>query len=165
MKATNQEFRKWLSKHQACDGGMKEVAEQTPEQFYNSTERGDWLLWWILRGVREGLEGYPTLHQLRVASIEIAKLSLHHYKKDDRLKELLQLVEKYVNGDTAIDIVLVRNELNSIRNAAAYAADADADAAYAAYAAADAAAYAAAARLEARKKIAEIVRKHCPITF
>jgi len=148
---------KWLKRYNACEEGI-EYSEQftDPQEWWDSFERGDWMLWVIWRCVNRKDETH--LRKLTGVKVKCARL-VQHLMKDQRSLDALDMGERYSKGECTL------KELNAAADAAAYAAADAADAA--AYAAADAADAAADAAAAAWGKIlgksADIVCEHYTI--
>ena len=163
----------------ACRNALTWARKQkSARAAWRDCERGDWMLW--LLGRQAGAPGSDARRNLVLAACACARLALPYVKEsDDHPRVAIETAEAWARGGTGIT-------LDQIREAAAYAAYADADAAYAAaaaayaaYAAADAAAAAAyaayadaaaaadaayAKRKTILKQYANIVRQHYPAT-
>jgi hypothetical protein len=164
---------KWLKRHDACSEGYSYSNQFTdPEKWWNSFNRGDWMLWVIWRCIDRRDE--VSLRKLTLVKARCAKLVLH-LMTDERSRNAVEVAEQFGLGN------VTRQELNAAADAAyaaaayaaayatAYATAYPAYAAYAAayatayataYAAADAAYAAGAARKKEMKQMADIVRKH-----
>jgi hypothetical protein len=125
----NQEFKAFLKDKGACNDAMEWLDARTAKQTFEECHRGDWLLWWLRR------ESWIDINQIKRVALECAKLALP-YMKDERSKNALIVVERYLEGNAT------RKELLEARAAAAAAA---ADATAAAYSTAATAAAATAA--------------------
>jgi len=172
MKKTLKEF---LIENNACKDGFDFAKDLTLDEFLNTCERGDWILWLFAKMNRESLQ------ELTLAKGHCAN-TVRELMKDERSTKAVDVAISFGEGKAT------RKELDAAyayayaaadaADAAAYAAAADAaayaaaaDAAAAAYAAADAAdaaAYAAdadayAAKKQNQKQTADICRKYLPL--
>ena len=128
---------KWLKKHRACEDGYEwSEGFDNPAEWWNSFDRGDWMLWVICRIIDRKDDAH--LRKITLAKARCAKLVLH-LMKDERSRRAVEVAEQYGLGKAT------RQEL------------AAAAAAYTGYAAAAAAA--AATRREVLKECAEIVKE------
>ena len=184
----------FLKKEGACAEGYKySLAFDSPKNWWDSIDRGDWMLWCV-GNLSDVLGCYEReRRRLGLVTCQCSRLALVHVKDGETIPlKIIELVEAWANGgivtlaevrqaaDDADDAYTAAYTIHD--NAAAYAAAIDAayavacaaDAAYAAYAAIDAscaAAYAYAddvdAAMDARRKTlkqcADIVRKYYSI--
>ena len=126
-------FGEWLKSKSACEEGYKAHAHQTEQEFWDTCERGDWMLW-----VAERKYGEAGWHDhiafVRIAAI-CARRSIQYFRDKDR--DVLLLAIKAAEA-------FAENPTKENANAAAYAAANASRAAFnATYAAANAAGYAA----------------------
>jgi hypothetical protein len=135
-----EQWQTWLIKRSACVDGYAEAKNYTPDEWYQKTERGDWMIW-VLRKIPQ----YKNDKALWVKiAIESAKLVLHLAKDPQNRPQLaIEAAENWLIDPTDKNRCIAAN--------AAYAANA-ADATYAAYAAANA----------VRNQVAGIVRALIP---
>ena len=125
------------------------------EEFWNTSDRGDWMIWLICNS-----ENNVTDKQLRLIAVECAR-QVQHLMTDPRSITALDVAERYANGEATDEELAAAWDAARAAGAAARAAW---DAARAAGAAARAAGAAArAAGDAARVKQAEIVRKRVPM--
>ena len=152
-------LKDFLIKKQACKDGFDFAKDLTLEQFLNTCQRGDWILWLFAK------LNPDSLRELTLAKGHCAN-TVRHLMKDERSTKAVDVAIAFGEGKAT------RKELDD----AAYAARvvyvaAAAHAAYAAdAAAADAAADAdaaaagwAAARKQNQKQTANICRKYLPL--
>ena len=164
---------KWLKRHKACNAGYNYSTQFTdPADWWDSFDRGDWMLWVIWRAIDRKDE--KELRKITLVKAKCANL-FRHLMKDVRSKKAIDIALKYGKG------LASKEELENAAvaaYAAAVAANADtavttyasanADTAYAAAVAAYASANADAdaydiAQKEILKKSADIVREHYSI--
>ena len=161
----------YLKKLNACPEAVG-WADQFPtlQDAWDNCDRGEWMLW--LLGKQVGEPGTKSRKKLVLTACKCARLSLKYIPEDEKRPiKAIQTAEKYARGVKGITLQDVRSAAAAdaadaaayAAHAAAYADAADA-AAYAAHAAAYAyaAAAAAAARKNALKECANIVRKDYP---
>jgi len=130
-------FGNWLKENGACKEGFNAHSHQTEQEFWNTCNRGDWMLWVAQR--KYGTNGWPDhLAFVKIACI-VGRRSLIHCRENDKAvcEAAYDTAEKFIESQTEEN----RNAANSAAYAAAYAAAANAyyTAAYAAYAASAAA--------------------------
>jgi hypothetical protein len=167
----------FLEKHDACLDGFEFAKDLTLEQFLETCERGDWILWLFARTNPE------SLSELTLAKGHCAN-TVRHLMTDKRSVEAVEVAIAFGEGRAT------REKLNVVAadayaagvgyaNAAAWFAAADVADAYAAGVAADAAAWFAAADVafaadaaadaysdaekQNQKQTADICRKFLPI--
>ena len=116
-------LKNFLEKHNACKDGFKFAKDLTLEQFLNTCERGDWILWLFKR------TNPDSLTELTLAKA-LSTNTVRHLMEDERSTNSVDVAIKFGNGQAT------RQELD-----AAYA-DADAAATAYAYAYANATTYA-----------------------
>jgi len=133
-------LKRFLEKYHACDDGYEFAKDLTLEQFLNTCERGDWILWLFARMNRE------SLREITLAKGHCANTA-RHLMEEERSKNAVDIAIKFGNGEAT------RAELD----AAASAADAVAASAVAV------AAYAADARKANQELTADICRKYLPL--
>jgi hypothetical protein len=185
---TDKTLKEFLKKHNACKDGYEFAKDLTLEQFLNTCERGDWILWLFKRTNPDDLQ-LLTLAKGHCAN------TVRHLMKDERSLKAVDTAIAFGEGkatkkdlnaaDAAADAYAAdaadayaaaaaaaadADAADAAAAAAAYAADAyaaDAAAAAAADAADAAAAYAAdayaAARKVNKKLTADICRRYLPI--
>jgi hypothetical protein len=163
-------LKEFLEKNQACKDGFDFAKDLTLEQFLNTCERGDWILWLFAK------MNPSSLRELTLAKAHCAN-TVRHLMKDATSIKAVDVAIAFGEGkatrkelddafDAAFDVACAGAAAFDAAYAAAYAA---AVAAYAAYAAANAvsvAAYAAAyasAKKQNQKLTAEICRKYLPL--
>ena len=167
-------LKKFLEKNQACSRGFNFAKDLTLEQFLNTCDQGDWILWLFVR------INPSSLRELTLAKAHCAN-TVRHLMKDERSIKAIDVAIAFGEGKAT------REELDDA-GVAAFAAYLAPSAASAASAAADAAAYAAAlaylapsatgagaaayaasaaragvARKDNQKLTADICRKYLPI--
>ena len=158
------QFYQHCEAHDACKGGLAWIKGKSMEKFWNTSDRGDWMIWLICNS-----ENNVTDKQLRLIAVECAR-QVQHLMTDQRSITALDVAERYVNGEATDE---------ELAAAGAAARDAAGDAAWAAARAAARAAASDAARdaawaaawdaawdaawAAAGAKQAEIVRKHVPM--
>lgn len=142
------QFYQHCKAHDACEEGLAWIKGKSMEEFWNTSDRGDWMIWLICNS-----ENNVTDKQLRLIAVECAR-QVQHLMTDPRSITALDVAERYANGEAT-------DEELAAAWAAARAAGAAAGAAWDAARAAGAAARAA--WDAARVKQAEIVRKHVPM--
>ena len=148
MNMEEKKLDKFLKQYYACTDVYEFAKDLTLEQFLNTCERGDWILWLFARMNPE------NLRELTLAKGHCAN-TVRHLMRDEKSVKSVDAAIAF--GENRI----TRQELADAADAAAYAAYADfADFADFA-AAADAAA--AAARNKNRKLTADICRKYLPL--
>ena len=155
----NEEIIQWqsfLKKHSACIEGYKEAHKKTPQEWYDTTEKSDWMIW-VLRKCPQ-YENNKNLW-VRIA-INCAKEVIHLSKDpQNRPQKAIEAAEAYLLNPCKETQTLARHAAADA--AATYAAAAYAT--YAAYAAAAADAAAAdAARKQMNAKLCEVIRKEIP---
>jgi len=154
-------LKTFLEKHNACQDGFDFAKDLTLEQFLNTCERGDWILWLFRR------TNPQSFRQIILAKAHCAN-TVRHLMRDERSTKAVEVAIAFGENRAS------ENELKADAAAAyaAYAAAADAAAADAAAAyAADAAAYAAYAayadaayaRKQNQELTADICRKYLPL--
>ena len=174
-------LKKFLKNHNACEAGFEFAKGLTLEQFLNTCDRGDWILWIFKRT-------NPSDKRTRVLVAAHCANTVRHLMTDKRSIDAVDMAIKYGNNE-ATDNELAAAEAaawaatwaNSAADAAAeaaaeaaaaaarantsaYAASGAAGAAArAAGAAARAAARAADARKSNQKLTADICRQYLPI--
>ena len=124
-------LKKFLEKYSACSDGYEFAKDLTLEQFLNTCNRGDWILWLFARTNKNDLAKLTEAKALCANTVR-------HLMKDERSSKAIDVALAFSRGE------MTREELDAAAAAAAYAAYAAYAAAYAAYAAANAT-YAAAA--------------------
>jgi len=124
-------FKQYLESLKACAAAIKWAGDKPVEQVVAECHRGDWLLWLANRC---GVELQP----LTLAKAYCAN-TVRHLMTDERSVKAVDVAIAFGEGRAT------RDELDTVADAAAYAAEAYATAATASYAAADAAVYAASA--------------------
>ena len=164
-------LKNFLEKYHACTDGYEFAKDLTLEQFLNTCERGDWILWLF---ARTNKNDFAKLTEAKA----LCANTVRHLMKDERSTKAIDVALRFVKNEAT------RDELNvasfyayaayvaaaayaAAAHVAAHVAAADA-AAYAAYVAA--AAYAAAAVADAyaaakkqnQKLTADICRKVLP---
>ena len=158
------EFLKWAADKNACSLGLEYAQKFTTfDKFYQSCERGDWLLWFIGKLVNRS--DNSQLRMLVLAKARCAKLA-KHLMKDERSIRAVETAERFGLGtatmkeltEAAAYATAAYAAAAEVAAAAAYAAAADA-AAYAAYAAAAAEAAEVAADAAEVAADAAVVRK------
>jgi len=167
MEKTLKEF---LEKNHACKERFDFAKDLTLEEFLNTCERGDWILWLFAR------TNADSLRELTLAKGHCAN-TVRELMKDERSTKAVDVAIDFGEGKAT------RKELDAAAAAAAayaaaayataagyaaYAAAYAAAAGYAAYAAADAAdaagyAASAAAKKQNQKQTADICRKYLPL--
>ena len=116
-----EQFRAWLESKRACSEAMKwldTLEDQSPENVWETCQRGDWLLWWHRRTGTEFAVLEPVVRRCVNRALEYAK------------------VDYIVTVGTKDDYLTARKHAYAADAAYAYAAAAAAYAAYAADAAA-----------------------------
>ena len=134
----NKTLKEFLEKNRACKNCFDFAKDLTLEQFLNTCERGDWILWLFAR------MNPDCLRELTLVKAHCAN-TVRHLMKDARSLKAVDVAIAFGEGRAT------RKELDDAADAAF--AVADADAAYAT----------AASRAVARKQIADICRKYLPI--
>ena len=130
-------LKKFLEKHSACEDGYDFAKDLTLEQFLNTCERGEWILWLFAR------MNPNSLKELTLAKGHCAN-TVRHLMKDQRSIDAVEAAIAFGEGKIS------REELDKAKKAADAAADAaDADVAADAASAASAAVYAASAAASA----------------
>ena len=147
-------LKEFLIQKKACEKGFDFAKDLSLEQFLNTCDRGDWILWLFAR------MNPNCLRELTLAKGHCAN-TVRHLMEDERSTKAVDVAIAFGEGRAT------REELDAAADAA-YAAGAYADATYSAGAAAYAnvanAAYIAnVARVENRKKTADICRKYLPL--
>jgi len=158
-------LKEFLKKNDACKDGFDFAKDLTLEEFLNTCQRGDWILWLFAR------TNADSLRELTLAKGHCAN-TVRELMKDERSTKAVDVAIDFGEGKAT------RKELDAAAAdascafaaaaayaadaAAAYAADATAYADAAAAYAADAAA-GAAARKQNQKQTADICRKYLPI--
>ena len=122
-------LKEFLEKNHACKDGFDFAKDLTLEQFLNTCDRGDWILWLFAR------MNPDSVRELTLAKAHCAN-TVRHLMKDERSTKAVDVAIAFGEGRAT------RAELDAA-GAAAYAAGAAADTTYAAGAAAYAAAFAA----------------------
>ncbi len=146
MKQIIEQLKKW----KACANGYKwSLGFDDAETWWNSFDRGDWMLWVV--GKLAGEPGCEARKKLVLCACKCARLALPFVTDgEDRPLKAIETAERWANGDKGVTLADVRKAAH-----AAYAVHVAAHAAYAAHAAA----YAAIARKDTRRKCADIVRE------
>jgi hypothetical protein len=162
-------LKEFLLEHKACDPGFKFAKDLTLEEFLNTCERGDWILWLFAR------INPNSLRELTLAKGHCAN-TVRNEMKDERSLKAVDIAIAFGEGkatkqeldaaadaaDAAVDAVFAADAAVD----AVFAAAAAAYAAYAAVAAADRAARAAADNKEENQKLtADICRKYLPLSI
>ena len=129
-------LKEFLKKHDACEDGYEFAKDLTLEEFLNTCERGDWILWLFVR------TNPDSLKELTLAKGHCAN-TVRHLMKDERSIKAVDTAIAFGEGKAT------NEELAS----AAY----DANVAYAAAEAAYAADYAYAAT-DYRDKLIDVVK-------
>lgn len=115
------------------DKVMCEAEGKDFREMWDTSERGDWLLWLSIHMI--GRNGWPTHHQVVSASCQCARLALMHVKSGEaRPVKAIEMAEAWVRGQATLE------EVRAVGHAADYM-DHD-DAAYCAAQAATSAAQA-----------------------
>jgi len=172
MKKTLKEF---LEKNHACKDGFDFAKDLTLEEFLNTCQRGDWILWLFAR------INQNSLRELTLAKGHCAN-TVRELMKDERSTKAVDVAIAFGENRATLKELKAACANAAARAYAADAADAyaDANAAYAAYAADDdaaaaAGAYAAAAgayaaavdaataKKQNQKLTADICRKYLPL--
>lgn len=151
-------LKTFLEKHNACEGGFKFAKDLTLEQFLETCQRGDWILWLFAR------TNPKSLKELTLAKAHCAN-TVRHLMTDKRSLSAVDVALAFGEGRAT------HEELADAAATAAFASAAFAStAAYAAAAAyayvdADAASAAAdaAAEKQNQKQTADICREFLPI--
>ena len=90
----------------------REIMGKDFSQMWNTSERGDWLLWFCAHMI--GKPGWPTHKQVVVASCQCARLALKHIPPEEtRPLRAIETAEAWARGQATVE---------QVRNAA-YAAD------------------------------------------
>jgi len=166
-------LEEFLKKHNTCEDGFEFAKNLTLEQFLNTCERGDWILW-LFKRIN------PNDKRARILVAAHCANTVRHLMKDDRSKQAVDVAIKYGdNQATDGELAAADDAAYAAADDAAYAAGTD-TAAFAATTAAYAAAYAAAddaatagtdtaafaataARKVNQKLTADICRQYLPI--
>lgn len=120
-------LKDFLKEHDACRDGYLFAKDLTLEQFLNSCERGDWILWLFAKSNPD------SLRELTLAKGHCAN-TVRHLMKDARSISAVDAAIAF--GEGRLSIEELRAAYDASTNAAIYAAYDAADAAYdAAYAA------------------------------
>ena len=151
-------LKEFLEKNRACKDGFDFAKDLTLEEFLNTCERGDWILWLFARTNADSLRGL-TLAKAYCAN------TVRELMKDERSIKAIDVAIAFGEGKAT------RKELDAAAFAATFAADAAyataayANAAYVAYATARAVSSLAgnAARKQNEKQTADICRKYLPL--
>jgi hypothetical protein len=163
-------LEKFLKKHDACEDGYEFAKDLTLEQFLDTCNRGDWILWLFERT-------NPLDERLMTLAAGHCANSVRHLMRDERSLRAVDMAIAYGEGRATEEELEAAAEAaaaaayagDAVFNAAAYAADAAANAYAYAYASdAAAAAYAsyasnAADEEDNQKQTADICRKYLPI--
>jgi len=170
-------LKEFLEKNQACKNGFDFAKDLTLEQFLNTCERGDWILWLFVR------MNPDSLRELTLAKGHCAN-TVRELMKDKRSTRAVDVAIAFGEGKaTRKELDDAAGDADAAAYAAAYAYAAAADAAVYADAAADAAAAAgdayaaadeaaafvadaagrAAARKQNQKQTANICKKYLPL--
>ncbi len=162
------DWQGFLHLNKACKEGYKEAHTQTPQEWWQSTKRPDWMIW-VLRKT-EAKNNTKLFVQIALFAAE----SVVHLSKDEqkRPQKAIEAVKAWLldpseeNRIACHDAAAYAVDDAAVDAAAAAAAAAAAYAAYAAAAAANAAAYAAAAyaayAAAKREQIANYIRQIHP---
>jgi len=135
---------KWLKRHKACNAGYNYSTQFTdPADWWDSFDRGDWMLWVIWRAIDRKDE--KELRKITLVKAKCANL-FRHLMKDVRSKKAIDIALKYGKGlaskeeleNAAVAAYAAAVAANADTAVAAYAANAAAVAAYAAAVAANA---------------------------
>jgi hypothetical protein len=135
-------LKTFLEKHNACLNGFEFAKDLTLEQFLETCERGDWILWLFARTNPE------LLRELTLAKAHCAN-TVRHLMTDKRSVEAVDVAIAFSEGRAT------REELRAASDAASAAAT-DAASAAAADAYSD-------AKKQNQKQTADICRKFLPI--
>ena len=159
-------FKKTLIELHACEDAMIWIGEKDFKTFYETCERGDWLLWLYARTNKDDVKGL-TLAKAHCAN------TVRHLMNDKRSTEAIDVAILFGEGKATLEQLNAAASAASSASSASYAsfaANADNAAAYAAYAAnaaASSASSAAKAASFAQKQnqqlTADICRKYLPI--
>ena len=148
MTATTHTTPHWTSalvRLGACPEAVAWCRTQPDQQTaWDACQRGNWMLW--ILGRLAGPVGSDSRRMLVGAAAECARLALPVFERgrpgDTRVRECLDLLDRYAAGDGTVDIAAVRAAADATATTAAaiyattaaYAAAATANAANAAYA-------------------------------
>ena len=82
----------------------REVQGKNLEQTWNTSERGDWLLWFSAHMI--GKPGWPTHQQVVLASCQCARLALKYIERGEtRPLKAIETTEAWARGDATLDEV------------------------------------------------------------
>ena len=143
----NKDWIDWLKENEACTEGFEEAKKLEPQEWYDRTERGEWLIW-VLRNLQTKDKGF----WVEVVHFCAEKVKGHvPANAANYTAKAVKYTANYASKEAA--------------NAAAYAANAAANAAYAAdNALATLVVYASKeARALFRKELADFIRSISPI--
>jgi hypothetical protein len=150
-------LKTFLEKRNACLNSFEFAKDLTLEQFLETCERGNWILWLFARTNPESLK------ELTLAKAHCAN-TVRHLMTDERSVKAVDVAIAFGEGRAT------KEELNVVAHAAAHAAYSAAHAAYSAAASVASAAaladiyvYAANAKKQNQKQTADICRKFLPI--
>ena len=167
-------LKTFLEKHNACEDGFEFAKDLTLEEFLETCQRGDWILWLFAR------TNPKSLKELTLAKAHCAN-TVRHLMIDERSLNAVDVALAFGEGlatrEELADAAFAADDAAyAAADDAAYAAADDANAAFAAsnaaYAAADdananaasaAAAASASAKKQNQKQTANICRKFLPI--
>jgi len=143
------DFKKTLIELHACEEAMIWIGDKDFKTFYDTCERGDWLLWLYARTNKDDLRGL-TLAKAHCAN------TVRHLMNDKRSTDAIDVAILFGEGKATLE------QLNAASLAAYYAYDTSAS--YASLAAALAAtASSFAAQKQNQQLTADICRKYLPI--
>lgn len=148
-------FAEWVKSKRACEDAYKAHAHQTEQEFWDTCERGDWMLW-VVKNKYPGV-GWPDHKTLVLISCQIARSVLKFVKAgEDSPRLAIEAAERWAENPTEGNRTAADAAGDAANAAYAYAAAAAAaNAAYAAADAANAAAHAANAAAHAAADAAE----------
>ena len=181
-KTKPKSFDELLESLDACSSAKEWSHKKGLKKAYSRCQRGDWLIWLLMRMSDE--PNWPTRKQVLSVVCDIAETAFQYLPPSEtRPRDAIQTVRLYIIGkktrkDCRRTVSATYGEsitsTNAAANAAAFAADAAfaaanaaANAADAAFAATNAAAFAAdaanaAARTQKLKELADLIRSKIP---
>ena len=121
-------LKEFLKKHEACEEGYLFAKDLTLEQFLDTCEKGDWILWLFNKS-------NPKDKRLRTLVAGHCANTVRHLMKDERSRKAVDVAIKYGEGKATIQqLEIATSAAHAAAYTSAYTTDADAYAASAAYA-------------------------------
>ena len=165
----NNEILQWqefLKKHSACESGYLEASDKLPQQWWDMTERPDWMIW-----VLKKLPQYKEDKRIWIRIALVCAKETVHLAKDpqQRPQKAIEAVEQWLldpSEENRLKCRVVASAAKDYAASAAYASAASAASASASTSASASYAYAsasyAASAVSIRKGICEKIREIIP---